>query len=163
MKTIFKSILFGEVITLRRLNQRKEDCLSSLNQLKDKANRSNFPLNMTKDMIAMASNLEERHSPEYDKKDDPWVWAAPPSHLHLPPTCTSIPPANSNRKRIRLKSEGNDYLHKTKHNWAIRTTSTFVWATQKANLRCVSRPCKHCVLCGCYGNTRNPWYLMFHK
>jgi len=33
-QTTFKSILFGEAIRLRRLNQRKNDYLSSLNRLK---------------------------------------------------------------------------------------------------------------------------------
>ena len=46
-QTTFKSILFGEAIRLRRLNQRKDDYLSSLNRLKEKALRSKFPLNMT--------------------------------------------------------------------------------------------------------------------
>ena len=46
-QTTFKSILFGKAIRLRRLNQRKDDYLSSLNRLKEKAIRSKFPLNMT--------------------------------------------------------------------------------------------------------------------
>jgi len=37
----FKSILFGEAIRLRRLNQRK-DYLTNLNRLKGKAIHSNF-------------------------------------------------------------------------------------------------------------------------
>jgi len=41
-KSTFKSILFEEAIRLRRLNQRKEDYLSSLNRLKEKAIRSTF-------------------------------------------------------------------------------------------------------------------------
>jgi len=62
-KSTFKSILFREAMRLRRLshlNQRKEDNLSSLNWIKEKAIRSKFPLAMTNDMIAMASNQEER-------------------------------------------------------------------------------------------------------
>ena len=55
-RTTFKSILFGEAIRLRRLNQRNDDYLISLNRLKEKAVRSKFPLNMTNDMIALASN-----------------------------------------------------------------------------------------------------------
>jgi len=35
-QTTFKSILFGEAVRLRRLNQRKDDYLSSLNRLKEK-------------------------------------------------------------------------------------------------------------------------------
>ena len=75
-QTIFKSILFGEAIRLRRLNQRKDDYLSSLNGLKEKAIRSKLPLNMTNDMIALASDWEDRlRPPKCDKKEDPQVWA----------------------------------------------------------------------------------------
>jgi len=67
---------------LRRLNQRKEDYLSSLNRLKEKAIRSSFPLDMTNDMIAMASYWEERlRAPKDEKKEDPQVWATPFSNL----------------------------------------------------------------------------------
>jgi len=75
-QSTFKSILFGEAIRLRRLNQRKEDYFSSLNRLKEKAMSSNFSMDMTNDMIAMASNWEERlRVPKGEKKDDPQVWA----------------------------------------------------------------------------------------
>ena len=75
-QTTFKSILFGEAIRLRRLNQRKDDYLSSLNRLKEKTIRSKFPLNMINDMIALASNWEDRlRPPKCDKKGDPQVWA----------------------------------------------------------------------------------------
>ena len=48
---------------------------ATLNRLKEKAIRSSFPLDMTNDMIAMASHWEERiHAPKGDKKDDPQVW-----------------------------------------------------------------------------------------
>jgi len=99
-QTTFKSILFGEAIRLRRLNQRKDDYLSSLNWLKEKAIRSKFPLNMTNDMIALAFNWEDKlWPPKCDKKEDPQVWA------------TSFPPsAYSNTKRKKVKPEGNDYL-----------------------------------------------------
>jgi len=61
----FKSILFGEAIRLKRLNQRKEDYSPAKSDLKEKAIRSNFPWNMTNDAITMASNLKER---EKDRK-----------------------------------------------------------------------------------------------
>jgi len=70
------SILFEEAIRLRRFNQRKDDYLSSLKRLKEKAIRSKFPLNMTNGMIALASNWEDRQRPpKCDKKEDPQVWA----------------------------------------------------------------------------------------
>jgi len=63
-QTTFKSILFGEAIRLRRLNQRKDVYLSSLKRLKEKAIRSKFPMNMTNDLIALASNWEDRLGPQ---------------------------------------------------------------------------------------------------
>ena len=67
--------MFGEAIRLRRLNQRKDDYLSSLNRLKEKAIRSKFPLNTTNDMIALASIWEDRlQPPKCDNKEDPQVW-----------------------------------------------------------------------------------------
>ena len=73
-QTTFKSSLFGEAIRPRRLNQRKDDYISSLNGLKEKAIRSKFPLHMSNDMIALASNWEDRLRPtKCDKKEDPQV------------------------------------------------------------------------------------------
>ena len=64
------------------VNQRKDDYLSSLNRLKEKAIRSKFPLNMTNDMIALASIWEDRlRPPKCDKKEDPQVWATSFPHL----------------------------------------------------------------------------------
>jgi len=81
-QTTFKSNLFGEPIRLRRLNQRKDDYLSSLNRLKEKAISAKFPLNMTNDMIALASNWEDRlRPPKCDKKEDPQVLTTSFPHL----------------------------------------------------------------------------------
>ena len=53
-----------------------------LNRLKEKAIRSNFPLNMTNDKIALASNWEDRlRPPKCNKKEDPQVWATSFPHL----------------------------------------------------------------------------------
>jgi len=42
----------------------------------EKATRSNFPLNMTNDMIAEPSHWKERlSSPKCDKEDDPYICA----------------------------------------------------------------------------------------
>ena len=80
--TIFKSILFGEAIRLRRLNQRKNDYLSTLNRFKEKAIRSKFPLNMTNNMIALESKWEDRlRPPKCHKKEDPQVWVKSFPHL----------------------------------------------------------------------------------
>ena len=80
-KATFKSILFREAVGLRRLN----DYSSSLNQLKEKTIRSNFPLDMTDGMITMASSWENRLRPQKcDKKDDLRVWATSFAHMLTP-------------------------------------------------------------------------------
>ena len=81
-QTTFKSILFGATITLRRLNQRKDDYLSSLNRLKEKAIHSKFPLNMTNDMIALAFNWEDRLRPQNGTRKKTHRFG-----LHLFPIC----------------------------------------------------------------------------
>ena len=58
--TTFKSILFGEAIRLRRLNQTKDYYLNSLKRLKEKAIPSKFPLNMTNDLEHDNSKFADR-------------------------------------------------------------------------------------------------------
>jgi len=48
--------------------ERLQHYLSSLNLLKEKAIRSSFPLDMTNDMIAMASNWEKVYWPQKAKR-----------------------------------------------------------------------------------------------
>ena len=62
---------------------------------------------MSTDMIALASNWEDRlRPPKCDKKEDPQVWAT-----------SFSPSAYSNTKRKKVKPDGSDYLQKTHHNW----------------------------------------------
>jgi len=71
----FKSIIFGEAIRLRRLNERKEDYLTSLNRLQNKAKKSKFPVNITNDMITLVSKWENRlHPPNPSDKNNYSVW-----------------------------------------------------------------------------------------
>ena len=71
----FKSIIFGEAIRLRRLNERKEDYLTSLNRLQNKAKNSKFPVNMMNDMITLVSKWENRlHPPNPSDKKNYSVW-----------------------------------------------------------------------------------------
>jgi len=75
-ETTFNAKLLEKAIRLRRLHQRKKDKLSRLNQLKEKTICSNSSLDMTNDIIAMASNWEERlRLLKCGKKDDPQAWA----------------------------------------------------------------------------------------
>ena len=71
----FKPIIFGEAIRLQRLNERKEDYLTSLNRLQNKAKNSKFPVNMMNDMITLVSKWENRlHPPNPSDKKNYSVW-----------------------------------------------------------------------------------------
>ena len=58
--SVYKSIVFGEAVRLRRLNERKSDYLKSLVNLKDKCFRSNFNQKMTENMLEIAKHWEDR-------------------------------------------------------------------------------------------------------
>ena len=80
-KATFKSILYGESIRLRRLNEKSEDYQQSLQRLKDKALRSGFPQNMTHNMIELASTWEERLRPTSSKRKKARLCGPLPSPL----------------------------------------------------------------------------------
>ena len=80
-----------------------------LNWLKEKAIRSSSPLDMIDDMIAMASNWEER--------------LQAPKANRCPTSLSYIfsPPDNSHKEREKVKPKSNDNLQKTNYNWNILT------------------------------------------
>jgi len=141
-QSTFKSILFGEAIRLRRLNQRKEDYLSSLNRLKEKAIRSSFPLDMTNDMIATASNWEERlRAPKDKKKDDPQVWA------------TSFPNLITLTKREKnLNPKAMiTYKRPTTIGQLLTSYKHLDLSKTREHVKGMPGPCGHCALCGNHG------------
>ena len=79
----FKSILKGECLRMRRLNEKKEDFEISLERLKEKALRSNFPKLLTKRIVNTASLWESRFAPsrqngeETETKILTWATAHP--------------------------------------------------------------------------------------
>jgi len=127
---------------LWRLNQRKDDYLSSLNRLKEKAIRSKFRLNVTSDMIALASNWEDRlRPPKCDKKDDPQVWAT--SFLHL---------LTLTQKGKKLNPKAMiTYKRPTAIGQKLTNYKHLALNTTRKPTKGVSRPCEHCALCGRYG------------
>jgi len=141
-QTTFKSILFGEAIRLRRLKQRKYDYLSSLNLLKEKAIPSKFPLNMTNDMIALASNWEDRlRPPKCDKKEDPQVWATSFPHLL---TLTQ-------KEKKLIPKAMITYKRPTTIGQKLTNYKDLALNKTRKQTKGGSRPCEHCALCGCYG------------
>jgi len=141
-QTTFKSFLVGEAIRLRRPKQRNDDYLSSLNRLKEKAIRSKFPLTMTNDMIALASNWEDRlRPPKCDKKEDPQVWATSFPHLLT---------LTQKEKKLNPKAMITFKRPTTIGQKLTNYKDLALNKTQKQT-KGGSRPCEHCALCGCYG------------
>jgi len=138
----FKSVVFGEATRLRRLIQRKEGYLSSLNRLKEKAILSNFPLAMTNDMIAMASNWEERlRAPNGDKKNDPQVWATSFPHLIT---------LTEREKKLYPKAMMT-YKRPTTIGQLLTNYKHLALSKTREHAKALSGPCGHCALCGDYG------------
>ena len=141
-QTTFKSILFGEAIRLRRLKQRKYEYLSSLNLLKQKGFPSTFPLNMTNDMIALASNWEDRlRPPKCDKKEDPQVWATSFPHLL---TLTQ-------KEKKLIPKAMITYKRPTTIGQKLTNYKDLALNKTRRQTKGGSRPCEHCALCDCYG------------
>jgi len=140
-QSTFKSILFREAIRLRRLNQRKENYLSSLNRLKETAIRSSFPLDMTNDMIAMASNWEETlRAPKGEMKDDPHVWATSFPHL------TTL----TNTEKFNPKAMMT-YKRPTTIRKLLTNHKHLALSKTREHVKGMSGPCGHCALCGNHG------------
>ena len=145
-QSTFKSILFGEAIRLRRLNQRKEDYLSSLNRLKEKAIRSSFPLGMTND-----SNGIKKGGKTTGPKRRKERW---PTSLG----CIFSPPDNSHKEREKLKLESNDNLQKTNYNWTSLEHKTGIDLTVSSTLK---KPSKNYT---CFSETsQNKTCLVFWR
>ena len=151
-QTTFKSILFGEAIRLRRLNQRKDDYLSSLNRLKEKAIRSKFPMNTTNDMIALASNWEDRLRPQNATRKKTQVWATSFPHL-----------LTLTQKEKKKPKAIITYKKPTTIGQKLTNYKDLALNKTRKQTEGDSRPCEHCALCGCYEKMTNPWYQMFHN
>ena len=61
---VFRSIVYGECIRMRRLNERDEDFLNSLDLLEKKCILSEFNEKMTKHVINLAKGWKDRFGPE---------------------------------------------------------------------------------------------------
>ena len=148
----FKSILKGECLRMRRLNERNEDFQSSLVRLKDKAILSNFPKKLTDRIITTASSWNSRFPPD------------------------STTPANSKSKEVLAWSTAHPSLLKLSERQRELKPSAVVTFKKPANLSTqlihfrklchqtisaeevtpsVHQPaCGKCSLCGSWGNYR---------
>ena len=78
---VFKSILKGETLRMRRLNEKQNDFQESLDRLKCKSLKSNFPKKLTNRLIENASTWIARFPPNTNNNDYskilPWATAHP--------------------------------------------------------------------------------------
>ena len=110
--------------------------------LTKKAIRSKFPLNMTNDMIALASNWEDRLRPQKcDKQEDPQVWATCFPHL-----LTLI----QKEKKLNPKAMIT-YKRPTTTGQKLTSYKDLALSKTRKPTKGGSRQCEHCALCGCYG------------
>ena len=155
----FKSILKGECLRMRRLNERSQDFTESLTRLKEKATKSHFPRKLTARIIDNASKWEHRFPPpketigQQKPKMIPWATAHPKliplseRQKELKP-CAMITfkkPANLSTHLIHFrrlchnpKSDSNDEGYK-------------------------SSSCGKCSLCGSWGKYRNDMVMKCSK
>ena len=93
---IYKLIAFGEAVRLRRLNEKQEHYLESLECLKEKCYRSRFNKKLTNKIIKLASGWTDRFHPKVIKKkkaSSRIVWTTPfPKLLKLTSKEKSLEP-----------------------------------------------------------------------
>jgi len=82
---IFKSIVFGEAVRLRRLNELDHHYHNSLHTLRNKCALSSFHMSMLDDILSMAATWTERFDPKNNfnqpkKFQNALVWATPFTH-----------------------------------------------------------------------------------
>ena len=146
---VFRSIVFGEAIRMRRLNELQQDYIDSLQRLRLKCAKSNFRKSITNKIIDLAKTWEERFGPknknsqDRENKTKRLIWATPFSTLFtlsqkekklIPHACiiykkpATIQSMLTNYRRIALN---------------IQTSSK----TRNGS----SSPCNKCALCGNHG------------
>ena len=65
---VFKSIVLGEAVRLRRLNEPDETYHQSLSKLRNKCARSSFHMNIIDDLLSQASTWTERFKQKHFHK-----------------------------------------------------------------------------------------------
>ena len=97
---------------------------------------------MTNDMIALASNWEDRlRPPKCDKKEDPQVWATSFPHLLT---------LTQKEKKLNPKAMIT-YKRPTTIGQKLTNYKDLALNKTRKQTKGGSRPCELCALCGCYG------------
>ena len=146
----FKSILKGECLRMRRLNERNEDFQSSLVRLKDKAILSNFPKKLTNRIITTASSWSSRFPPDL---------TTPTSSKEILAWSTAHPSLLKLSERQRELKPSAVVTFKKPANLSTQLIHFRRLCHQSAstgeNTPNVHQPaCGKCSLCGSWGNYR---------
>ena len=144
---VFKSIVFGECVRLRRLNELDHEYINSLNRLKEKCIRSKFNENSVNNIINQAKLWKERFGPKSNaqKKPKKLVWATP---------FTNIIKLNNREKQLVPEAVITYKRPKTLHN-LLTNYSNIALSKISETTSGSSSPCHKCALCGNHGNSKS--------
>ena len=110
LPAVFKSIVFGEAVRLRRLNEQDETYHENLLKLRNKWARSSFNMNMVDDLLSQASTWTERF--KLSQSQQAFGLGLPIQHHSFPHT-----------QRKGTKPQCYDYLQKalypTNHTYEL--------------------------------------------
>jgi len=141
-KATLKSILYGEGIRLRRINQKK-DYPTRIKWSKEYTSAQTF---LSTWETEMASNWVDRLLPR--------MW-----HTILFP-----PFANTTTKENRLNAKAKiTYKRPTTSRQKLTNYQQHGFNKTRKELKCASEPCKHCSLCGCHLKTQQIHGSSFDK
>ena len=141
---VFKSIVFGKAVRLRRLNEQDETYHESLLKLRNKCARSSSNMNMVHDLLSQAFTWTERFKPKnFHKVNKPLVWASPCS------TILSLTP-----KEKELNPNAMITYQKPSTLQTILTNYKQISLNLSGNIG-QSGPCSKCALCGNFANHKN--------
>ena len=150
--SVFKSIVFGEAVRMRRLNESNEHFQDSLERLRSKCLKSNFNNEVVNNIIEKAKLWTHRFSPKSDNNEKKFakriVWSTSFKNLlHLFAREKNLNPYSS----IVYKRPPNLCNLLTNYKKiSLNANSTNLSANTG-----ISAPCRKCALCGHHGNKEN--------
>nr|CAB3263302.1 uncharacterized protein LOC108950347 [Phallusia mammillata] len=148
--SVFKSIVFGEAIRMRRLNELDQDYRNSLNRLREKCLLSGFHQGMTEDMLHIAEGWKERFGPEdKNRPQNRIVWA------------TAFPACVLLTQKEKAMEPLASITYKRPPTLAHFLSNFKVLSIGKAgkdNGTGSSSPCGKCALCGNFGSHQTMVY-----
>ena len=98
-------------------------------------------------MVALTSKWEDRlRSPKCDKKEEPQVWATSFPHLLT---------LTQKEKKLNLKAMIT-YKRPTTIGQKLTNYKDLALNKTRKQTKGGSRPCEHCVVCGCHEKITNP-------